>query len=65
MASSTITPALFAATPFDYLIAGGGTAGLALAARLSENPKIHVGVIEAGLDRSADPLVLISGFVPS
>jgi len=65
MASSTITPALFAATPFDYLIAGGGTAGLALAARLSENPKIHVGVIEAGLDRSADPLVLTPGFVPS
>jgi len=65
MASSTITPALFAATPFEYLIAGGGTAGLALAARLSENPKIHVGVIEAGLDRSADPLVLTPGFAPS
>ena len=64
MASSTITPVLFAATPFDYLIAGGGTVGLALAARLSENPKIHVGVIEAGLDRSADPLVLAPGFAP-
>lgn len=65
MASSTITPALFAATPFDYLVAGGGTAGLALAARLSENPKIHVGVIEAGLDRSADPLVLTPSFALS
>lgn len=65
MASSTITPTLFAATPFDYLIAGGGTAGLALAATLSENPKIHVRGIEAGLDRSADPLVLTPGFAPS
>lgn len=33
---------------FDYVIVGGGTAGLALAARLTENPKIQVAVIEAG-----------------
>lgn len=56
-----ITPALFAATSFDYLIAGGGTAGLTLAARLSENPSITVGVIEAGIDRSDDPRVLTPG----
>ena len=41
-------PASFAAARFDYLIAGGGTAGLALAARLTEDPHIIVGVIEAG-----------------
>lgn len=57
-----ITPVLFAATNFDYLIAGGGTAGLTLAARLTENPNIIVGVIEAGLDRSTDPKVLTPGF---
>ena len=33
---------------FDYVIVGGGTAGLVLAARLSENPLTTVAVIEAG-----------------
>lgn len=58
-----ITPALFAASSFDYLIAGGGTAGLTLAARLTENPRVKVGVIEAGTDRSEDPKVLTPGLV--
>ncbi|KAK6860484.1 alcohol oxidase [Apiospora arundinis] len=33
---------------YDYVIVGGGTAGLALAERLSENPNLTVAVIEAG-----------------
>lgn len=33
---------------FDYVIAGGGTAGLALARRLAANNSISVAVIEAG-----------------
>ncbi len=33
---------------FDYVIVGGGTAGLTLATRLAENPTISVAVIEAG-----------------
>lgn len=33
---------------FDYVIVGGGTAGLALANRLSERPFVSVAVIEAG-----------------
>ena len=33
---------------YDYIVIGGGTAGLALASRLSENPNIHVAVVEAG-----------------
>ena len=60
-----VDPASFAATYFDYLIAGGGTAGLTLAARLTENPNIIVGVIEAGLDRTDDPNVLTPGFAPT
>lgn len=60
-----VTAAAFAATSFDYLIAGGGTAGLTLAARLSEDPAVTVGVIEAGVDRSADPKVLTPGLTSS
>ncbi|TFY76423.1 hypothetical protein EWM64_g7588 [Hericium alpestre] len=33
---------------FDYIVIGSGTAGTTLAARLSEDPDIVVGVIEAG-----------------
>ena len=62
MAASLISPATFAATSFDYIVAGGGTAGLTVAARLSENSKVIVGVIEAGLDRTDDPTVLTPGF---
>lgn len=47
----------FARMTFDYVICGGGTAGLVIAARLSENPNVTVGVIEAGKYHSDDPLV--------
>lgn len=33
---------------FDYVVVGGGTAGLAIATRLSEDLSISVAVIEAG-----------------
>lgn len=33
---------------FDYVIVGGGTAGLTLASRLSEDATVQVAVIEAG-----------------
>lgn len=43
---------------FDYVIAGGGTAGLVLANRLTENPTITVAVVEPGPDVRDDPSVL-------
>ena len=33
---------------FDYVIVGGGTAGLTVATRLAENPAVSVAVVEAG-----------------
>ena len=47
----------FTTQSYDYVICGGGTAGLAIAARLTENPDVTVGVIEAGKNRLGDPLV--------
>ncbi|KAI3390982.1 hypothetical protein diail_8296 [Diaporthe ilicicola] len=38
---------------FDYVIVGGGTAGLVLANRLTENADINVAVIEAGTNAEA------------
>ena len=48
----------FSQISFDYIVVGGGTAGLAVAGRLSEDPDILVGVIEAGAARLDDPSIL-------
>ncbi|KAF7510892.1 hypothetical protein GJ744_005722 [Endocarpon pusillum] len=53
-----LTAPLFASMSFDYLIAGGGTAGLAVGARLIENPSVKVGVIEAGINHIDDSKIL-------
>ncbi|MGA2189649.1 MAG: GMC family oxidoreductase N-terminal domain-containing protein [Steroidobacteraceae bacterium] len=45
-------------TSFDILIVGAGSAGCVLAARLSENPGITVGVLEAG-GPASDPDIAI------
>ncbi|KAE8314359.1 hypothetical protein BDV41DRAFT_534162 [Aspergillus transmontanensis] len=55
----------FAAHEFDYLIVGGGTAGLVLAARLSERPDIVVGVVEAGPTAFDEKAINIPGLYGS
>lgn len=55
----------FLSQEFDYCIVGGGTAGLCVAARLSENPDVKVGVIEAGKDLMDDPQVYTPGLYPT
>ncbi|KAJ6602071.1 hypothetical protein DFH09DRAFT_1270828 [Mycena vulgaris] len=47
---STTDPTQLSGKIFDFIIVGGGTAGLALAGRLAEWTNITVAVIEAGTD---------------
>uniref|UniRef100_A0A0W0G550 Glucose-methanol-choline oxidoreductase N-terminal domain-containing protein n=1 Tax=Moniliophthora roreri TaxID=221103 RepID=A0A0W0G550_MONRR len=51
----------FVSTKLDCLVIGGGTSGLVVATRLSEDPTVTVGVIEAGANHAGDPSVDIPG----
>ena len=62
LASVTSDVSLAANKTFDYIIVGGGTAGLALANRLSEDADISVLVIEAGGDNRTSPLESVVDF---
>jgi len=47
---------------FDFIVAGGGTAGCVVAGRLAENPNVKILVVEAGLkyaDSSKQPLFML------
>jgi choline dehydrogenase-like flavoprotein len=46
-------------------VVGGGTAGLVVAARLTENPAVRVGVIEAGQNRMDNKQVSTPCLYPS
>ncbi|KAI1498089.1 hypothetical protein F5X99DRAFT_420881 [Biscogniauxia marginata] len=48
---------------FDYIVVGGGTAGLVVAARLSEDADVRVLVIEAGTDQRTNPSLFVPGLI--
>ncbi|KAL9938497.1 hypothetical protein V8E36_002216 [Tilletia maclaganii] len=47
---------------YDYIVVGGGTAGLAVATRLSEDPAVSVAVIEAGTSGFNVGIIDIPGY---
>lgn len=54
-----------ASVNFDFIIVGGGLAGLVLGARLSEDPDTSVSVIESGSDLREDPRVNVPAMWPA
>lgn len=58
-----LAPEEFAQKKFDFIVIGGGTAGLAVATRLSEHPGFTIGVLEAGSPAVGDDEVEIPGLV--
>lgn len=61
-AGVTMDASLAANQTFDYIIVGGGTAGLTVAGRLSENGNVSVLVLEAGPDNRTSPLESVVDF---
>ncbi|CZR51441.1 uncharacterized protein PAC_01317 [Phialocephala subalpina] len=55
----------FTSQKYDFLVIGGGIAGCCIAARLTEDPSITVGVLEAGKSFLDDPNVSTPSLYPT
>lgn len=53
----TSRPEEFLRHDFDFVIIGGGTAGIAVAARLSEDGRYNVGLLDSGAYVKDDPMI--------
>lgn len=56
------SPSAFSKQNFDFIVIGGGTAGLAVASRLAERKELQIGVIEAGSSANHDQHVSVPAF---
>ncbi|KAF7508151.1 hypothetical protein GJ744_009592 [Endocarpon pusillum] len=59
--SSSSEAEAFLRHKFTYIVIGGGTAGLVVAARLSENPALTVDIIEVGPVVVDEPTINVAG----
>lgn len=64
-AVDTSTSAGLESAEFDFVVVGGGTSGLTVASRLTENEGIRVLVLEAGQNRLDDPKITVPGLAAS
>lgn len=62
MASRCVSVESFLARDYDFLVVGGGTAGLVVATRLAESGSFSVGVLEAGVPAYGEDEVDIPAF---